>query len=201
MRYIQAPSGVARRGQDGWRRGVVILDRLPARRSMPAPRLSTLEERRSVNAQNARTAKRPAPKGKRRNLTRKRILLALLALFLAGVAMVAVAWVAIGIPTPNELAEAQASIVYYADGKTELARLVRRAGNRESVPLSKVPEHVQDAVLAAEDRDFYQNNGICPDRHRCAPSWPAITGGADPGRLDDHPAVRQELLPHARTAP
>ncbi|MEP7333621.1 MAG: transglycosylase domain-containing protein, partial [Terracoccus sp.] len=31
---------------------------------------------------------------------------------------------------------------------------------RESVPLSKVPKSVQQAHLAAEDRGFYQNNGI-----------------------------------------
>ena len=33
-------------------------------------------------------------------------------------------------------------------------------GNRESVALSKVPKVVQDAHLAAEDRTFYENNGI-----------------------------------------
>ena len=115
-----------------------------------------------MNAQNARTTKRPAPKGKRRFLTRKRILLTLLALFLAGVATVAVAWVAIGIPTPNQLAEAQASIVYYSDGKTEMDRITQMDGNRESVPLSKVPVHVQHALLAAEDRSFYQNSGVSP---------------------------------------
>ena len=115
-----------------------------------------------MNAQNARTTKRPAPKGKRRLLTRKRILLTLLALFLAGVATVAVAWVAIGIPTPNQLAEAQASIVYYSDGKTEMDRITQVDGNRESVPLSKVPVHVQHALLAAEDRSFYQNKGVSP---------------------------------------
>ena len=115
-----------------------------------------------MNAQNARTTKRPAPKGKRRLLTRKRILLTLLGLFLAGVATVAVAWVAIGIPTPNQLAEAQASIVYYSDGKTEMDRITQMDGNRESVPLSKVPVHVQHALLAAEDRSFYQNKGVSP---------------------------------------
>ena len=187
---------MAGRGQDErGARGVVILDGLPARRSMPAPRLSTLEERRSVNAQNARTTKRPAPKGKRRFLTRKRILLTLLALFLAGVATVAVAWVAIGIPTPNQLAEAQASIVYYSDGKTEMDRITQVDGNRESVPLSKVPVHVQHALLAAEDRSFYQNKGVSPTGIGRA-LVAAVKGGPTQGGVHDHPAVRQELLPH-----
>ena len=49
------------------------------------------------------------------------------------------------------------------------------------MPLSKVPEHVQDAVLAAEDRNFYQNNGISPDRHRAAPSGRRCAGGPTQG--------------------
>ncbi len=43
-----------------------------------------------------------------------------------------------------------------------MARLSDAQGNRESVPLSKVPDHMQKAMLAAEDQDFYQNNGISP---------------------------------------
>ena len=77
-------------------------------------------------------------------------------------ATVAVAWVRSAIPSPNQLAEAQASIIYYADGKTEMDRITQVDGNRESVPLSKVPVHVQHAVLAAEDRSFYQNSGVSP---------------------------------------
>ena len=64
------------------------------------------------------------------------------------------------IPAPNQLADAQVSIVYYADGKTELDRIVQPNANRQSVPLSKVPKSVQQAHLAAEDRNFYENNGI-----------------------------------------
>jgi membrane peptidoglycan carboxypeptidase len=87
---------------------------------------------------------------------------AILALFLLGVAAVGIAYARIQPPTPNELATAQASIVYYSDGKTEMARLSDAEGNRESVPLSKVPDHMQKAMLAAEDQNFYQNNGISP---------------------------------------
>ena len=34
--------------------------------------------------------------------------------------------------------------------------------NRTDVPLTKVPEHVRDAVLAAENRSFYTDPGISP---------------------------------------
>ncbi|MFL6164903.1 MAG: transglycosylase domain-containing protein [Ornithinibacter sp.] len=105
-----------------------------------------------------------------------RALWAVLALFLVGVAAVGVAYARIQPPTPNELATAQASIVYYSDGKTEMARLSDAEGNRESVPLSKVPDHMQKAMLAAEDQNFYQNNGISPTGIARA-VWVAVKGG------------------------
>ena len=78
--------------------------------------------------------------------------------------------------SPTRSPTAQASIVYYADGKTEMARLSDAEGNRESVPLSKVPDHMQKAMLAAEDQDFYQNNGISPTGIARA-VWVAVKGG------------------------
>jgi membrane peptidoglycan carboxypeptidase len=86
--------------------------------------------------------------------------LTLLGLFLIGAGAVGVAFAATSIPQPNDLANAQASIIYYADAKTEMARISEI--NRESVPLSQIPLHVQHALLAAEDRTFYQNNGVSP---------------------------------------
>ena len=81
-------------------------------------------------------------------------------LFVIAVVGVFIAYQRTEIPAANQLADAQVSIVYYADGKTELDRIVSANANRESVPLSKVPKSVQQAHLAAEDRGFYQNNGI-----------------------------------------
>ena len=91
-----------------------------------------------------------------------RALWTVLALGALGLVAVGIAYARTDIPDANELATAQASIVYYSDGKTEMARLSDAQGNRESVPLSKVPDHMQKAMLAAEDQDFYQNNGISP---------------------------------------
>ena len=86
--------------------------------------------------------------------------LAGLVLLVLGAAGVAVAYVRTDIPKPNDMVNTQVSIVYYADGKTELDRIAVADGNRESVALSKVPKVVQQAHLAAEDRTFYENNGI-----------------------------------------
>ena len=69
------------------------------------------------------------------------------------------AYQATAIPTPDEMVDAQTSIVYDAKG-VELGRLA--AQNRHSVKLAQVPPDVQHAVLAAEDRTFYSNSGISP---------------------------------------
>jgi membrane peptidoglycan carboxypeptidase len=97
---------------------------------------------------------------RRRIFTVKRVLLVLLGLFLLGVSGLAAAFALVSVPQPNQMAEKQASIIYYAGGKTEMARISQV--NRESVPLSKVPPHVRRALLAAEDRSFYTNNGVSP---------------------------------------
>ncbi|HLN76629.1 MAG TPA: transglycosylase domain-containing protein [Nocardioidaceae bacterium] len=64
------------------------------------------------------------------------------------------------IPNPNRDFQAQTTFVYYADGKHELGRFATQ--NRVSIPLSEVPQHVQDAVVAAENRTFWEDRGIDP---------------------------------------
>ena len=117
-----------------------------------------------------------APARSRRRTWTVRALWTALVLFVLGVIGVGVAYAMTDVPKPNEIATAQASIVYYADGKTEMARLSDADGNRESVPLAKVPEHMQKAMLAAEDQDFYSNNGISPTGIARA-VWVAVKGG------------------------
>jgi membrane peptidoglycan carboxypeptidase len=122
--------------------------------------LSTPPTRSSQHAGKGNAKGRPARKGWRRAFSWKRILLTMLGLFVLGGAVFGVAYATTNVPQPNDLASAQASIIYYADGKTEMARI--SAVNRESVPLTQIPLHVQRALLAAEDRTFYQNNGVSP---------------------------------------
>lgn len=62
------------------------------------------------------------------------------------------------IPQPSELASAESTIFYFDDGKTELGRI--GDANRQSVPLSDIPQFTQTAVLAAEDRTFYEHGGF-----------------------------------------
>lgn len=82
------------------------------------------------------------------------------------------------VPSPNELADAQTSIVYWDDGKTELGRFA--AQRRESVPISQIPQSMRQAVIAAEDRTFYQNRGISPVGIARA-AWGQVTGNRSAG--------------------
>ncbi|MEZ5380843.1 MAG: PBP1A family penicillin-binding protein [Microthrixaceae bacterium] len=50
------------------------------------------------------------------------------------------------------------SVVYDKNGN-ELA-VLRRAEDRELVPLSRIPKQLQDAVVGIEDRFYYQHNGV-----------------------------------------
>jgi membrane peptidoglycan carboxypeptidase len=106
-----------------------------------------------------RRGKRPA---KARRPLWKRLLiwtLAALGVLLAlGLAAFAVLYFTTDVPEPNDFATAETSIVYAADGQTELGRFSTE--NRVSVPLEQVPEHVRYAFLAAEDRTFYSNQGV-----------------------------------------
>ncbi|HEX4977043.1 MAG TPA: transglycosylase domain-containing protein [Nocardioides sp.] len=86
--------------------------------------------------------------------------LAALVGFLLGLAAFAYGYAATDIPDPNEDFQTQTTMVYYADGKTELGRFAEQ--NRTMVSLSDVPDHVENAVIAAEDRTFYTNQGIDP---------------------------------------
>src|SRR5690349_24767898 len=78
------------------------------------------------------------------------------------------------IPNPSEIATAQATTIYYSDGKTPLARLGDTT--RVDVDLDKVPAAVQHAVLAAEDRRFYTEPGISPTGILRA-LWTDLRGG------------------------
>jgi membrane peptidoglycan carboxypeptidase len=64
------------------------------------------------------------------------------------------------IPNPNKDFQTQSSFVYYADGKTPIGQYATQ--NRQIIPLSEMPEHLQNAVVAAEDRTFWTNHGIDP---------------------------------------
>src|ERR1044072_1656376 len=80
--------------------------------------------------------------------------------FVLGAGAFAVAYTLIDLPSPNQAYQAETSTVFYSDGKHKIGTFDIQ--NRDSIPLSKVPQHVQDAVVAAENRDFWTDKGIDP---------------------------------------
>ena len=64
------------------------------------------------------------------------------------------------LPNPNEEFTTQTTTLYYDDGKTELGRLAIQ--NREAIAYDQMPDNLKDAVVAAEDRSFWSNQGIDP---------------------------------------
>ncbi|HEX2273371.1 MAG TPA: transglycosylase domain-containing protein [Acidimicrobiales bacterium] len=75
-------------------------------------------------------------------------------------AIAGVAWVVTHIPLPPEVPQAQTSIVY--DGAGRQLALFHGDENRFPVRLEEVPIVAQHAVIAAEDRNFFEHRGIDP---------------------------------------
>ncbi|MFK3980649.1 transglycosylase domain-containing protein [Micromonospora sp. NPDC050397] len=95
---------------------------------------------------------------------------------LAGVGVV-VAYVA-SVPLPKEPVVVQASVLYYNDGKTILARV--GISDRTDVTLDRIPLAVRRAVLAAEDRSYYDHVGVSP-RGVLRAAWANLFDGASEG--------------------
>ena len=69
------------------------------------------------------------------------------------------AYLIVDIPKPGDIRTNQVSTILASDG-TELAKFVPPEGNRVDVNIDQIPVHVRNAVMAAEDRDFYTNPGF-----------------------------------------
>ncbi|WP_062440457.1 transglycosylase domain-containing protein [Herbidospora daliensis] len=105
----------------------------------------------------------------------------------AAIGAFAVIWVLTPIPdTTQELATAQGSVFYYRDGKTVLAS---RGVDRKNVPLSEVPKPVREAVIAAENRTFYQDQGVSLSGTARA-MWSTLTGA----QIQGGSTITQQLV-------
>ncbi|MFD4139538.1 transglycosylase domain-containing protein, partial [Streptomyces sp. NPDC058572] len=84
----------------------------------------------------------------------------------------AAGYLLVDIPPANAAATAQSNVYLYKDG-TQIAR--DGDVNRENVPLARIPRHVQQAVLAAEDRDFHSKQAVDPQAMVRA-AWNTLRG-------------------------
>ncbi|MFE3608846.1 transglycosylase domain-containing protein [Streptomyces goshikiensis] len=127
---------------------------------------STPRQQRPSKARRPRT-------GWRRFVPGWRLVLGCLLLFvlLLGGALVA-GYLLVDIPPANSAAVAQSNVYLYSDGSQ-----IARDGevNRVNVPLSQIPRTVQEAVLAAEDRDFHSERAVDPKAMLRA-AWNTLMG-------------------------
>ncbi|MFG2076629.1 transglycosylase domain-containing protein [Nonomuraea maritima] len=88
--------------------------------------------------------------------------------------------------TTQKQATAQGSVIYYRDGKTVLAR---QGVDRRLVDLAQVPQHVRAAVIAAENRSFYDDAGVSLTGTARA-VWSTVSGS----QLQGGSTITQQLV-------
>ncbi|WP_405709673.1 transglycosylase domain-containing protein [Streptomyces xanthophaeus] len=102
----------------------------------------------------------------------------------------------VDIPPANAAATAQSNVYLYSDG-SPLAR--DGEVNRVNVPLSQVPRTVQEAVLAAEDRDFHSERAVDP-KAMIRAAWNTATGkGTQSGSTITQQYVKNYYLGQEQT--
>ncbi|WP_327262674.1 penicillin-binding protein [Streptomyces sp. NBC_01232] len=119
----------------------------------------------------------------------------LLVALLLGGALVA-GYLLVDIPPANAAATAQSNVYLYSDGSQ-----IARDGevNRVNVPLSQIPRTVQEAVLAAEDRDFYSERAVDP-KAMIRAAWNTATGkGTQSGSTITQQYVKNYYLGQEQT--
>ncbi|MFF5477139.1 transglycosylase domain-containing protein [Streptomyces sp. NPDC012935] len=123
----------------------------------------------------------------------RRLLYAFLALIATLCATAVVAYHLTTIPEPHPETVTQSTVFLDADG----AYLGRRGPvDRQDVPLSAVPRHVQDAVIAAENRSFRTDRGVSP-RAIARASLATLTGGDPQGGS----TITQQYVKNALLSP
>ncbi|WP_406243826.1 transglycosylase domain-containing protein [Streptomyces anulatus] len=103
----------------------------------------------------------------------------------------------IDIPAANAAATAQSNVYLYRDGS-----VIARDGdvNREKVKLAQVPPTVRQAVLAAEDRDFYSDDRAVDVKAMVRAGWNTVTGkGKQGGSTITQQYVKNYYLGQERT--
>ncbi|MFD8071673.1 transglycosylase domain-containing protein [Streptomyces sp. NPDC059718] len=85
-----------------------------------------------------------------------------LCLFFFGslVAVAGVGYAMVGIPNENDAAKSQNNVFYWADGSRMVA--TGTGANRQNVTLSDIPKAMQNAVISAENKSFYEDSGVDP---------------------------------------
>ncbi len=78
------------------------------------------------------------------------------------------------LPDPNADFQTNTTFIYYRDSTTKLGSLAVQ--NRQSIGYSAMPESIKQAVVAAENRDFWTDPGISPSGIARS-AWTILRGG------------------------
>jgi membrane peptidoglycan carboxypeptidase len=93
------------------------------------------------------------------------------------------------IPPALASADYQNTIVYYADGKTPIGTI--GSVNRQILTYQEIPKPLQNAVVAAEDKNFWTEGGISPTGILRAAIHDATSSGGD---LNGGSTITQEFV-------
>ncbi|MGN9812392.1 transglycosylase domain-containing protein [Micromonospora sp. BQ11] len=122
------------------------------------------------------------PDGVARAKKRKRVnmLIAGFAVFimLAGMGVVGFTYYSTNVVLPEDTPPPQATSLYAFDNKTLIAKVGEQ--NRTLVSIDQIPQHVRDAVAAAEDRNFYRHSGV-DYKGIARAAWNNLSGGDKQG--------------------
>lgn len=128
--------------------------------------------RRSTPAKASRAAA-STPKGRRRLIDYPRrgytgvrrwlpswrfLVGGVLSFLFLGLGLAVAAYVLIDIPEPDDFVHEQTSTAYFSDGTTPIGTFP--GAKRTIVDYGTLPEYVGQAVVSAEDRTFFENQGI-----------------------------------------
>ncbi len=101
----------------------------------------------------------PPSRSRLRRVLRWTLWLAVPAVAVAAGTVVGLIYAFARVPLPAEVPTAQTIVFLDQTGKREIGTLSAQE-NRRVVSLDRIPEHTRRAVLAAEDRDFYDHGAI-----------------------------------------
>ncbi|MFG3604148.1 transglycosylase domain-containing protein [Micromonospora chersina] len=122
----------------------------------------------------------PAAAARAKKRRRINMLIAGFAVFvmLAGMGVVGFTWYSQKVLLPEDTIPPLSTTIYDRTGKTTIAKVGDQ--NRQLVTIEQIPEWVQHAVAAAEDRNFYRHSGV-DYKGIARAAWNNISGGDKQG--------------------
>jgi penicillin-binding protein 1A len=101
----------------------------------------------------------PPPRSRLRQILRWALWLTIPVLAICAGTVIGLVYAFARVPLPDEVPTAQTTVFLDQTGQREIGTLTAQE-NRRVVPLDKIPMPMRQAVLAAEDRDFYEHGAI-----------------------------------------